>query len=193
MHPYITDSNERRDVPLGLAAIAIFLSWILSSFFKANRFEIPGWLDLTSVAGFYAGLYALFDRLLWRWSVLHRLHIVRVPVLSGSWAGYVLSSYDNFGAKHSAKFRIEQDWTRMRILFEGNFSRSRSFIGAIFVDAGEGTVLDYEYQSDPLPDAVEAMQIHYGTARLKLVSGNVLEGHYYTGRGRSNFGRLHLT
>ena len=192
MHPYVTDSNERRDVALILAGLSIALSLLVSKFLKFCELEIPSWIDVTSVAGFYALIYTFFDKYWWKWSISRFVGIVKVPLISGVWRGYILSSHDDFALQHPVDMHIEQNWTRIRISLQGELSRSHSFLAAIFIDAHDGTVLDYEYQNDPIAGAGDAMQIHYGTARLRLLEGGVLDGHYYTGRGRSNFGRVYL-
>lgn len=193
MHAYITDSGERREVPLYLAGIAIVLSVALSALFNSFQIPIPGWLDITSMALLYGLIYWLFDEYWWRWQIPRQLRIVRVPVLAGRWTGLVKSSYDDHRLEHPVELLIEQTWTGMQIRLTGKFSRSHSFVGAILVDAPEGIVLDYEYQNEPLPHAVDTMQIHHGTARLTLQSPTQMEGYYYTGRGRENHGFIRLS
>ena len=61
----------------------------------------------------------------------------------------------------------------MRITAQGEFSRSHSILAAVFVDADEGRVLDYEYRNEPLAGAKDAMQIHYGTAKTNLASESI--------------------
>lgn len=157
MHPYITDSNERRDVALILAGLSVALSVLVSKFLKFCELEIPSWIDVTSVAGFYALLYTFFDKYWWKWPTFRASGIVKVPLISGDWRGYILSSHNDFAFEHSVEMHIEQNWTRMRISLQGRLSRSHSFLAAIFIDAHDGTVLDYEYQNDPKPGAGDAI------------------------------------
>jgi hypothetical protein len=193
MHAYITDSGERREVPLLLAAVAIGLSLGTSSLLDSFHISIPAWVDITSVPLLYGFLYALFDKHCWHWWIFGQSGLVKVPLLEGTWNGHVLSSFDDFKTQHAIEIRIEQHWTKMRITFSGALSASHSILAAIFVEAPEGIVLDYEYQNEPAPDAGEAMQIHHGTARLRVLSDTQMEGYYYTGRGRSNHGSIQLT
>lgn len=193
MHAYITDSSERVKVPLMLAALSLALSWGLYRGLRLTEISLPWWLGAPSMAGFYALLYQGFDRLFWRWRAIRWAMGVRVPILAGDWRGYVLSSYDDYRVKHQVSAEIRQRWTQMEIILQGEYSRSHSFVAAIFVDAPGGVVLDHEYQNDPIPEAKDSLQIHYGTARLLLVGANVLDGFYYTGKGRGNDGRLHLS
>jgi hypothetical protein len=193
MHAFITDSSERRHVPLLLAAVAIGVSVGLTLLLDSYKVSIPAWVDITSVPLLYGVFYTLFDKYCWHWWILREIGSVRVPLLAGVWKGHVLSSFDNFTAEHAVEIRIDQHWTAMRITFRGDLSMSHSILGAIFVDAPDGVVLDYEYQNEPSPGALEAMQIHHGTARLRVISETEMEGYYYTGRGRSNHGSIHLT
>lgn len=188
----MTDSDERRHVPLLIAAIAIGLSLGFSGLLNSFKVAVPGWVDITSVPLLYGVLYAVFDRYWWRWPILRTFEVVKVPVLEGRWDGYVRSSHDGHSVNHEVHMRIEQNWTRMRITLEGDLSRSYSFLAAVLTNAPEGTVLDYEYQNEPLPGARDAMQIHHGTARLKVASTSKMTGDYYTGRGRGNYGSIHL-
>ncbi len=58
---------------------------------------------------------------------------------------------------------------------------------------GNGIVLSYEYRNEPLPRAVETMHAHRGTCSLELSSdGETLNGDYYSGRDRREFGSIHL-
>ena len=193
MHAYITDSEERRDVPLLIAAVAIGFSLGLSYLLDSVKILIPMWVDITSVPLLYGILYALFDKYCWDWWIVRQTGVVKVPFVGGTWTGTAHSSFENFDVDHPVEIRIEQQWTRMRISFHGELSGSHSIVSALFVEAPDGVVLDYEYQNEPLPGAIEAMQIHHGTARLRITSDTTMEGYYYTGRGRSNHGSIRLT
>jgi len=193
LHAYITDSGERREVPLLLAAVAIGLSLGLSSLLESFKISIPAWVDITSVPLLYGIFYTLFDMYCWNWWIFRQAGLVKVPLLEGVWKGHVLSSFDNFKTKHAVEMTIKQHWTKMRITFRGESSASHSILAAVFVDAPDGVVLDYEYLSEPAPGALEAMQIHHGTARLSIAAPTRMEGQYYTGRGRSNHGSIQMT
>ena len=69
-------------------------------------------------------------------------------------------------------------------------ARSRSCAAVIQVDDPEGAALVYQYQSQPLADAMRTMHMHFGTAMLRISNGGCLVGDYYTGRDRRTFGRI---
>jgi len=70
---------------------------------------------------------------------------------------------------------------------------SHSESASIVINAPEGKYLNYQYINDPKSNAVETMSTHRGTARLIFdEKKNTLEGEYYSGRGRQNFGSLYF-
>lgn len=191
MHLYTTDSGERKFVPLYIAGVSVFAAWGLNRILGAMQFTLPWWIDAPSVIGFYGLLYAIFNKYLWRWRILRTMGVVRIPDLNGTWNGYVASSFDEHATKHDATFKIFQNWTRISIILETNYSKSSSLIAAIITEDPNGTVLSYEYLNEPMPNAKHTMHTHRGTARLTMQpNGKVLEGEYYTGRDRQNFGVL---
>lgn len=189
LHPYATDSDERKRIPLYLAGIAIgsaiALSWLL------QKIHLPGWLDVPATAGFYGLYYEAFRRWIWRLPVLHRWGWVRVPVLCGSWNGHVVTSFDEATGKHPVKATIVQDWTHMQIRVASTYSKSYSIVGTVLTS--DETVVDYEYKNEPLATATRTMHAHRGSASLILSPDNrVLSGEYYSGRDRQNQGSLYL-
>lgn len=195
MHPYTTDSKERKTIYFFLAVIGILAALALGRIVQNTKISIPWWLDTPAVLGFYGLMYALFDKLLWKKSVFQKSRIVKTPDLSGSWIGYVTSSFDEFATQHQASLEIRQTWTEILIRLETNQSTSSSLIGGIFTTNTDAPLLSYEYRNEPKATAVVGMHGHRGTAHLNLrkVNGNdVLDGEYYTGRDRREIGRLHF-
>ena len=191
MHPYATDSSEGKFVPLYVAGLSILAAWILHRALGTLQFTIPWWIDAPSVIGFYGLFYTIFDKYIWRIRILRTIGVVKVPDSNGTWKGHVASSYDEHATKHDATIKIVQTWTKISIILETNYSNSHSQIAAVITENPNGTILSYEYINEPVPNAEQTMHIHRGTARLTLQpDGTVLEGEYYTGRDRENFGIL---
>lgn len=192
MHPYGTDSKARRIVPFGVAVVAVGATWLTSASFGVANIELPWWIQAPSTMSIYGLVYWLFDRYMWRWSSFRRLRIVRVPDLEGVWKGEVRSSYDEHADVHEVEVRIRQRWRSMSIRLRSEQSRSYSHAATLYLDAPEGEVLTYQFQNEPLPEAVDTMEIHRGTARLVVSAGDRMEGDYYSGRGRLQYGSLRL-
>jgi predicted pore-forming effector associated with SMODS systems len=190
MHGYSTDSNERRIVPLLLASLAIALAWVTSKSLAAAHLSVPWWADAPSSMAYYGVLYALFDKYLWRASFTRKLGLVRIPNLSGRWRGYLTTSFDGHGKRYDLMINIFQSWTRIVIFLTTRTSVSRSCAGVIQVDDPEGVSLIYQYENQPLADAMKTMHMHYGTAMLRISNCGCLVGDYYAGRDRCTFGRI---
>lgn len=190
-HPYSTDSSERETVPLYLAGAAIASALGLGWIFRHLHWFPPDWVDAPSTIAFYGVYYQLFRIWIWRWPVLRKFGIVKVPNVAGSWAGHVVTNYDEHHGKHDITVTIDQTWTDIHIVLKSAYSESVSLIGGILTK--DRTILTYEYSNEPLPNAIETMHAHRGSARLILSDdGSALSGDYYTGRDRTNFGSLFL-
>ena len=177
-------------VPLLLALLAIALAWASSKFLAVAQLSLPWWVDAPSSMAFYGALYAFFDRYLWRNNFVHKLGLVRIPDLTGRWRGYLLTSFDGHAKRHDLMIHIFQSWTQITVYLTTPTSMSRSSAAVIQVDDPEGAALVYQYQNQPLADAMRTMHMHYGTAMLRISNGGCLAGDYYAGRDRRTFGRI---
>ena len=190
MHGYSTDSSERRVVPLLLASLAIALAWVSSRLLAVFHLSVPWWMDAPSSMLFYGVLYSLFDKYLWRNSLLYKLGLVRIPIFAGRWRGYLITSFDGLVKRHDLMIDILQSWTQITVYLSTATSMSRSCAAMVQVDDPKGVALIYQYQNQPLADAMRTMHMHYGTAMLRISNGGCLAGDYYAGRDRRTFGRI---
>jgi hypothetical protein len=174
-----------------LASGAIALAWVSSRILAVMHISVPWWLDAPSTLAFYGALYSLFDRYLWRNSLMSKLGLVRIPNLAGQWDGYLVSSFDGHEKRHHLVISIFQSWTHIAVFLTTTTSVSRSCAAVIQIDDPEGISLIYQYQNQPLADAMKTMHMHYGTAMLRVSNGNCLVGDYYAGRDRRTFGRIY--
>jgi len=191
MHPYATDSHERRNVILGVALLSVVFAYTLHRGVEWVSIQLPWWVDSPSVMGFFGLLYEAFDKRLWRATPLQGIGIVKVPDLNGTWDVEGRTSFDN-GKRFQAQVVIKQTWTAMSIVLESESSISRSLSASLLVGQPEGPTLSYEYRNDPKPDALPTMHSHRGTTVLRRKSTGLLEGEYYSGRDRLNYGSLTL-
>lgn len=191
MHPYATDSAERRNVILGLAFVSIALACAFQHGIERLGVQIPWWADTPSVMSVFGVLYALFDRWLWRIWIWRKIRLVQVPDLNGCWDAEGETSFEN-GQSYTAKVRIQQTWTHISVIMETDFSRSHSLSASLLINQPDGITLSYEYRNEPKPSAVQTMHSHRGTCVLRLKDEDLLEGEYYSGRDRQNYGSLTL-
>src|SRR5260370_34209609 len=191
MHGYSLDAGQRRVAPLLRASVAIAWGWLSTRILSVTHLVVPWWLDAPSSLAFYGALYALFDVYLWRNGLVSKLGLVRIPNLAGHWRGYLISSFDGHEKRHQMVITIFQSWTHIAVFLTTATSMSRSCAAVIQVDDPEGVALIYQYQNQPLADAMKTMHMHYGTAMLRVSNDGCLVGDYYAGRDRRPFGRIY--
>jgi hypothetical protein len=194
MHPYATNSGERKMVIVYIIAASILLAYALHRGVISGYIPIPWWIETPSVLGFFGLLYAWFDRSLWRSPMFHALGIVKVPDLNGNWTGEVKSTYDGETSR-TANVKIDQTWTEICIELQTDHSRSDSMVAAILFPKPGEIVLTYQYRSEPHAHARDTMHVHRGTAWLcfwREEGIDYLEGEYYSGRDRRNIGTMSL-
>lgn len=194
-YPYATDSKERDVLAYCFAAIAIALVWAISSIIDALGIHVPWWTAVPTPMALYLILRGFFARYAWRWKIFHRLGIVKIIDLNGTYNGHLWTSHDGSG-RHACTIIISQTWTGISI--RGMFSKSSSFNGVtgISVEDTAAPRLTYEYWNTPNSDAVGSMQAHRGTIWFEILRDDdaisELKGDYYTGRGRETIGRIEV-
>jgi hypothetical protein len=78
------------------------------------------------------------------------------------------------------------------VYLETEHSTSRSLAASLLLNQPEGPTLIYQYRNEPKPNAEKTMHAHMGTALLRLKNAECMEGEYYSGRDRQNYGSLIL-
>ena len=189
MHSY--DLEGRGRVYAGTVVLSVALVWLLDRSLNLASVDPPWWLSAPSVAGFYTMLYWAFDRHVWRWRLIHRFGLLSLPDLNGQWSGEIDSSFGEAGIKTTVEVTILQRWSTMLVSLQTGESGSRSTVGALTAREIDNPELTYTYVSEPRGRATDTMQMHRGTCVLRL-KGDVLQGTYYTSRGRGTVGELKL-
>jgi hypothetical protein len=193
MHSFAIDSDERKEMIFGIAIVSILFAWGLGQAQDVFGFSIPWWFDAPSVLGFFGLFYKMINNHLWKSSILGKCGLIKTPDLSGKWIAQICSSYNNFSQPINAEVIIKQNWTTISILFKGSHSRSASRVASILVNHPGQPMLSYEYVNEPNIDAVNTMHMHFGFTRLSLSDDKTtLTGDYYSGRDRTNCGKLIL-
>ena len=190
MHSY--DVHGRQWVYIAIALLSVPPVWLVAFTLEYMRTDPEWWITPPSFGAFYSVFYWLFDRHVWRFKLLHRLGLVKIPDLNGRWAGSVDSSYGESGAMYPVSLSITQTWSKIAIRLDSDHSRSYSQIGAIRNLDLITPELAYIYSNDPKIHAADSMEAHRGTAILEL-SEPALTGLYYTGRGRREVGEIKVT
>jgi len=190
MHPYATDSKERVHVVVMLALLSVAITYGFHAILTKTGVQWPWWLEAPSVWGVFGGLYLWFDKKLWRSKLLRKIGFVKIPDLNGHWV--VQGQSTTFKEEFSGEIFIQQTWTHLSVTMETKHSRSHSLTASLLVHQPDGITLSYEYKNEPKHNAPCTMHAHRGTAVLRLKRGYSMDGEYYTGRDRLNFGVLNL-
>ncbi len=190
-HPYATDSDERKNAIVVLVLLSTGIAVLLSYVLNTYSISIPNWAEGPSILFVFGILYTTFKRRIWRAQLLHRFGLIKTPILSGTWIGFVVSSHDGHKERREVTAQISQDWTDILIKLKGRDSHSFSITATLLT--GDEKLLSYEYQNEPHVDAPETMHSHRGQVRLTISEDlDRMDGDYYSGRDRQNFGLLHL-
>ena len=193
MHPYGFDTEERRNVVVVLLILSIAVGYLVSRLVEADL-DALWWIDYPSVVGAFGLLYASLNKRLWRMERLHAWGLLHTPDLNGAWCGTVTPDPgEHAGVAREIEVEIRQTWSHVCIELETGDSRSHS-LAAVITTAHAKPEIFYQFVNDPKPVAVATMEVHRGSAQLRLSSdGATLDGHYYSAgvavlRAGLNFG-----
>jgi hypothetical protein len=195
MHPYQTDEKIRQRVFVITAILAIITARILSLVVGYLPFSIPWYIEIPSVFGFFGGYLWLYDQILWKYWPFCYLAWFHIPNLNGKWTVVIKSSYGEFGETTNATSTVRQTATKMCVSLEAGQSSSYSIYGILArTERIKPFQLIYHYINLPNADAMKTMVMHQGTAWLNISEDlQMMEGEYYSGRGRLRFGKVVFT
>ena len=192
MHGYAIDSRERVFVVRILFMASALVSGVAAMLIPSDFIPMRWLLPIPSTGLVFGVSYWAFDNWLWRWQFLRAMRLIRLPDLSGAWTGTMASSYSGFEKVQQVTVIIEQKWTRMVVHLNAEESRSWSVTASVLTNSPEGLVLTYLFDNEPKTESVKTMHRFRGTAVLVSTATGLLEGYYYTGRGRETYGSLKL-
>jgi hypothetical protein len=185
MHLYSSD-DERTPALAMIAAGAVVLAVMANA--VADRLGVgPAWLfSPPAVAACFGLLYRVMDTVAWRWPLLHRLGVVHVPILHGTYEGQLVSSHEH--TTRQVRVCIDQTWTRIAIrldMLAPTSSTSRSTTAGIFSDGHFRNRLTYTYRNQIRPGVADpAMNDHDGTTDVVIdARSGEFTGRYFTQRG----------
>jgi hypothetical protein len=209
MHTYSADNDKRPTVYGFLGFVSYFLvlgiGWA-TSLLASGLPAITGGTISWGLA--FAALSTVFSRYGWKTPFARSTGASKVPDFSGEWVGYIKTSYEGHideEALHesndpdaemqrvAARLHIDQTWRKISIHLSTANSESDSTGATVLTKEGRWPSLTYQYENEPNVDSNDSMRLHDGTADLSLKQNgeqDVLEGFYYTGPGRENYGEM---
>jgi hypothetical protein len=178
-----------------LIGVSTFFAYSISSLLDFYGINVPFYIEIPSIPLIYSILFYVFDKHIWRWKIFKKAGIIIADDLSGEWIGIAKSSHDNFLSETKTVFKIKQSATD--IIINGEFEKSKSVsLNANFAESevDNNIALFYFYRNEPSYDAVETMAMHEGSVKLIYnAKENSLEGSYYAGRDRNEYGTIKLS
>lgn len=192
MHGYTVDSRERVVVVRILFMASALLSGVLAMLIPSDLFPMRWLIPIPSIGMLFGVSYWAFDNWLWRWRFLRDIRLISMPDLSGTWKGTIASSHSEFEETQQVTVTIEQTWTRMAVRLKAEESRSGSLTASVLSNRPEGLTLTYLFDNDPNVETGTTLQRFRGTAVFVSTAPDLLDGYYYSGRGRETHGSVKL-
>lgn len=190
MHQYSIDTKERTNITAYLALMSVIVTFILQKLLGVLEVHY-WWFPAPSAITIFWALHFLFSSRLWKCSVLRAVNLVKTPDISGTWQAKISTSHDDHEKKIDGELRIIQNWKTIEFALETGESSSRSHSAHLCFTHPQDVIIHYEYLNDPKTGTPETMNIHHGTASLRLSNnGKTLKGDYYAGRGRGTLGTM---
>jgi hypothetical protein len=192
MHQYHFEEGNRKSIYLIISIVSILLAYLLYIFVFMHIY-IPWWVETPSILGIFGFLIWIYKIFLWNKFPFSYLSFTKIPDLNGEWKVIIESSFDNF-QNTNGKAYIKQNAYSMNICLETKNSKSFSeFIEIRNGNDNQSFDIIYTYINKPKSKAKSTMEIHTGTVHLTTnIHLTNLDGYYYSGRGRKNFGDIHF-
>lgn len=177
---------------LVLVGMSVLLVWFLHTASVRLAVEIPWWIETPSIVAILGLLYGWFDRDLWAWRGFRRLGLIDCPDLRGRWTGVTVSSHD--GRERAIVLEVRQTASRIELSGYTEQSESVSKVASFETRSDGGVYVTYAYENRPRSGTPQTMECHEGTTTLTYFDDiRVLQGSYYTGRGRHTDGTIRVT
>jgi hypothetical protein len=177
---------------LFLIVVSTAIAFFINKLINIYEINLPFYIEIPSITLIYGILFYFFDNYFWKWRIFKIVGIIVADNLNGKWMGVAKTSYDNFLNDIPVTLNIKQ--TATGVVIQGIFDSSKSIsLNANFErsEVDDSVALFYFYRNEPNYDAVNTMATHEGS--VKLIYNKVenrLEGSYYSGRDRNNYGTL---
>jgi hypothetical protein len=197
MHEYSISHHDRKNAYYLIAILSGSLGTLIA--YLIGAFQNTYGVAIAAPSGLviFGLVFLLFDHFVWRWSILYKLGLVKIPNLNGTWDALITSSVST-GECIDAKINIHQTYSKIRIRLETDKSHSFSQMAAFEMVDPTYFNLRYEYSAEYQRDHNAEILRHYGVTCLRLKSENHFfstqqSATYYTEQGRDSYGTITVT
>jgi hypothetical protein len=173
--------NLRVRIAVGITAAV----WLVLALL-ADESISPTPLRIYSVAGAIVTIvFLLWEKQIWRWRRIRRF--TGVPLVSGTWRGQIISSYEENGKSVGsvpAFLHISQTASSVVVTLFTQESSSTSERAALIAGEDGHWRLTWQYANTPRHSVRSRSTRHLGAAELKVgaLQGEGLDGSYFTDR-----------
>jgi len=195
MHEYSLTHHDRTKIYYFIGLISAVLSTGISLWL--NKIDTFINVSIAAPSGMvvFLSVFLLFDKLIWKWSLMYRFGIVQIPNVSGVWKGKLDSSLDD--DLYDVVLTITQTYTKIRLRLDTATSSSKSHMATIEKVDDSRFTLRWEYFAEPTTPLNSNQFRHYGVT-MTLIDGNdgdfksTMNATYYTEMDRDTSGTIAL-
>lgn len=191
MHQYQTDDSVKTNFLIIAVLLAVALTYLFAAAMDKLQIQIPWYFESPSILGVFGAIYLLYDKWLWKTKWVQKLDGIKTPNISGEWNVDILTSHNDFSEKIAGKAIIRQSAFKISIALETEASISNSIHAALMrTEKISEYELTYNYINHPKANSAKTMNIHLGTVHIAVHDSKSMDGEYFAGRNRQNYGRI---
>lgn len=189
MHSFAVNTDRLRTYMI-IGLICALLTPIINDLIGQIRSleDLKPWISAGPSFGFlYVLLFAFYNKVAWKISLLRYVGLPVIANLNGTYTGELVSSYKG-STTIPLKIEVVQDWTKMVVYTTTSkeTSDSYSYMASQFDIDGKSTRLTYSYTNNPFSAIADKdMQPHDGTANLVFRKNGTVKGTYFNARNRT--------
>lgn len=158
---------------ISTSSIMIAVSQVVPIFYNTHTTL----MTIITIISFVA-MCLLYNSIVWRWTILHRLKLINYPDLNGVWTGYLTSKWTEHSKLYPIKLVISQSWLWIDIVLQAEDSSSLSVAASITQIADGQCQLQYVYAAQPQANNYPDWEAFQGLCILTLRDENCLSGYY---------------
>lgn len=196
MHNIPNDLDNQHRITLYTIILSVFtFFWGLLPVYdylqSIFNFVLPIWIETPSILGLYHLYVKAFEKYLWKYQFIKIIGLPRIPDLNGKWDTKIYTSFDD--SVKNAETEIAHNYSSFSMILKTDESKSSTTSAIFNLKDSINRTISYSYLSRPITLTSDTMNIHEGTAVLEISKDTKkLKGYYYSGRGRSTYGKIIL-
>jgi hypothetical protein len=136
------------------------------------------------IASIATGIWIIFERYLWRWSIFRTLGLVDIPDLNGVWSGE--SHREGAVSARPIDIKIRQTLTTLTVTSEGQVARTETMAAVLLKGIDHQYYLVNYWRGTAFDNADKnTLEDFYGASRFRIIEhrdSTELEEYFFTNR-----------